>query len=164
MKKLMMLMIIGVAAFAISASLPVETSLPAENGDTIVGTWKTIDDETGKARSHVKIYKSTKNGLYYGKILKLLNRTADEGKDPYCKVCPKNDYRYNKRVVGMNIITKMKASNGIKSASGGSILDPKSGKIYKCSMTTKEGGKKLSVRGYIGISALGRSQTWIRIK
>lgn len=157
-------MVMAVAAFAISATMPVEASLPTENGTTIVGTWKTIDDETGKARSHVQIYKSSKNGLYYGKILKLLNRTPDEGEDPYCEVCPENDYRHNQRVIGMNIITKMKASSDAQSASGGSILDPKSGKIYKCSMTIKEGGKKLSVRGYIGISALGRSQTWIRIK
>jgi len=129
MKKLMVLMVIGIAAFAISASLPVENA-----GTTIVGTWKTIDDETGKARSHVKVFKA-KNGMYYGKIEKLLNRTPDEGVDPYCEVCPKDDYRYKKRVIGMNIVTKMKASKDVKSASGGQILDP-----------------------------LGRSQTWIRIK
>jgi uncharacterized protein (DUF2147 family) len=158
MKKLMVLMAIAVAAFAISASLPVESA-----GTTIVGTWKTIDDETGKARSHVKIYKA-KDGKYYGKIEKLLNRTKEEGDDPYCKVCPKDDYRYNKRVIGMSIVSRMKGSSDLKSASGGKILDPKSGKSYKCSMSVADGGKKLNVRGYMGISALGRTQTWIRIK
>jgi uncharacterized protein (DUF2147 family) len=158
MKKLMVLMAVAIAAFAISASLPAEQA-----GTTIVGTWKTIDDETGKARSHVKVYKA-KDGKYYGKIEKLLNRTKEEGDDPYCKVCPKNDYRYNKRVITMNIVSKMKASSDLKSASGGNILDPKSGKSYKCSMSVKDGGKKLNVRGYMGISALGRTQTWIRIK
>ena len=155
MKKLMLLM--AMAAFAIAASVP------SQNGTTIVGEWKTIDDETGKARSHVKIYKA-KDGLYYGKILKLLNRQPDEDKDPYCTACPKTDYRYNKRVITMNIISKMKASGDIKSANGGSILDPKNGKIYKCNMSVADGGKKLSVRGYLGIPALGRTQTWIRVK
>ncbi len=158
MKNLMVLMAIAVAAFAISASLPVENA-----GTTIVGTWKTIDDETGNARSHVKVYKA-KDGKYYGKIEKLLNRTEGEPADPLCEVCPKDDYRYNKRVITMNIVSKMKASSDLTSASGGFILDPKSGKKYKCSMSVKEGGKKLNVRGYVGISALGRTQTWIRVK
>jgi uncharacterized protein (DUF2147 family) len=154
MKKLIVLM--AIAAFTISASLP------AENTTTILGTWKTIDDETGKARSHVRIYKAN-DGLYYGKIEQLLNRTKEEGTDPYCTACPKGDYRYNQRVIGMSIVSKMKASSDLKSASGGSILDPKSGKIYSCNMSVTDGGKKLNVRGFVGVAALGRTQTWIRI-
>ena len=46
---------------------------------------------------------------------------------------------------------------------GGYILDPKNGKTYKCEMKLEDGGKKLTVRGYIGFSLLGRSQTWIRV-
>lgn len=151
------MLLMTMAAFAIAASLP------SQNGTTIVGEWKTIDDETGKARSHVKIFKA-KDGLYYGKITKLLNRQPDEDKDPYCTACPKSDYRYNKRVIGMSIVSKMKASKDLKSASGGKILDPKGGKIYGCNMTVTDGGKKMKVRGYLGIAALGRTQTWIRVK
>lgn len=132
------------------------------SAQTIVGTWKSIDDETGKAKSIIEIYKA-KDGKYYGKIMELLNRGADEDKDPYCKVCPKDDYRYNKRVITMNIISGMKASSDMKSASSGTILDPKSGKIYKCSMELAGDGAKLEVRGYIGFSLLGRTQTWIRV-
>jgi uncharacterized protein (DUF2147 family) len=149
MKNLMLLLMMSAFALNVSAQ-------------TIVGKWKSIDDETGKAKSIIKIYKA-KDGKYYGKIEKLLNRGADEEKDPYCKVCPKKDYRYNKRVITMNIISKMKASSDAKSADSGTILDPKSGKIYKCSMKVSADGKKLNVRGYIGFSLLGRTQTWIRM-
>ncbi len=130
------------------------------SAQTIVGTWKSIDDETGKAKSIIKVYKA-KNGKYYGKIMELLNRGANEEKDPYCKVCP--GYRKDKRVITMKIITDMKASKDLKSADSGKILDPKSGKIYKCSMKLASGGDKLEVRGYIGFSLLGRTQTWIRM-
>lgn len=154
MKKLMLLVLAAGAFMMISATTA---------SDTIVGKWKTIDDETGKARSIVQI-KKAKDGTYFGEIQELLNRTADEDKDPYCTKCKKNDYRYNKRVIGMAIVTKMKASKDLKSASGGKILDPKNGKVYGCSMKVIDGGKKMNVRGFLGISALGRTQTWIRVK
>lgn len=132
------------------------------SAQTIVGSWKSIDDETGEAKSIIKIYKA-KNGKYYGKIEELLNRAKGD-EDPYCKECPKKDYRYNKRIITMNIISSMKASSDMKSADSGTILDPKSGKIYKCSMSVSDDGKKLDVRGYIGFSLLGRTQTWIKVE
>ncbi len=164
MKKLLLLLVV-VAAVSIAAT-PVNHVLEntdvnlteAPQGDEdVVGLWKTIDDETGKARSYVKIYKA-KNGMYYGKITKLLNRTADEDKDPYCKVCPEEDYRHGQRVIGMKIISKMKKSGD--TYEGGTILDPKSGKIYTCKFWA-EGGD-LKVRGYIGF--LYRTQTWKKVK
>lgn len=45
---------------------------------------------------------------------------------------------------------------------GGKIIDPKIGKIYGCRLTISPNGKKLFVRGYIGISVLGRTQVWLR--
>jgi len=150
MKQIMLLLLM--ATFAIGV-----------NAQTVVGVWKTIDDKTGKAKSHVKVFKG-KDGKYYGKIVKLLNRTKAEGEDPLCVECPKKDYRYNKRVIGMNIMTKMKVSKDMKSANGGRILDPKNGKSYGCKMKLSKDGKKLNVRGFLGFAALGRTQTWIRIK
>lgn len=150
MKKLMLLLLMATFAFGV-------------NAQTIVGVWKSIDDETGKAKSHIKVYQG-KDGKYYGKVIKLLNRTKEEGDDPYCEECPKKDYRYKKRVIGMNVMTSMKASADLKSASGGKILDPKNGKIYGCNMKLSEDGKELNVRGYLGFAALGRTQTWIRIE
>ncbi len=124
---------------------------------TIVGTWKTIDDKTGEAKSLVKIYKF--KGAYYGKVVKLFLTP-----DVVCEKCGKKDYRRGKKVNGMFVISKMKASKDLKSAKGGTILDPKSGSIYGCTLKVAEKGKKLKVRGFKGISALGRTQTWIRVK
>jgi uncharacterized protein (DUF2147 family) len=45
---------------------------------------------------------------------------------------------------------------------GGTILDPESGKVYRCSLSLRDGGKKLAVRGYLGIALLGRTQVWER--
>ena len=151
MKELMLLLVMSAFALNVSAQ-------------TIVGTWKTIDDETGKAKSIVKIYKNTKDGTYYGKIVELLNRAKGD-EDPYCKECPKTDYRHNKRVIGMNIISKMKASSDVKTAKSGTIINPKNGKIYRCTMKVIEKGKKLEVRGSIpNFSFLGKTQTWIRVE
>ena len=46
--------------------------------------------------------------------------------------------------------------------SGGEILDPDDGKVYRCSMRLVDGGRKLEVRGFVGIPLLGRTQTWLR--
>jgi uncharacterized protein (DUF2147 family) len=161
MKKLMLLLtvaaVVSIAATPVNDVLENTTSAieNAPQGDEdVVGLWKTIDDETGKAKSYVKIYKA-KNGMYYGKITKLLNRTADEEQDPYCEVCP--SYRQGQRIIGMKIITKMTKKGDVYS--GGTILDPKEGKVYTCKMWAEDGD--LKVRGYIGF--LYRTQTWKRV-
>jgi len=105
----------------------------------IVGTWKTIDDETGKAKSYVKIYKA-KNGYYYGKITKLLDKPQDEKCDK-CKGALKD-----KPVLGMVILLKMKV--GDDGLEGGKIMDPGNGKFYHCTMELDEKNpNKLNVRG-----------------
>ncbi len=125
------------------------------SGKSCLGLWKTVDDETGKVRSHVRIWEES--GKYYGKIEKLLNRAADEDVDPVCKVCPGD--RKNKKVIGMSILRGMvKESNRYAQ---GTILDPKKGKEYSCTMwlTNKD---TLMVRGWWG--AFYRTQTWYRIE
>lgn len=118
----------------------------------IEGKWKTIDDETGKPKSVVEIFKKS-DGKYYGKISQLLIKPTD----PNCSKC--KDDRKNKPVLGMEVIRGL-SKNGDE-FSGGTITDPKTGKTYKCSI--KKESDKLIVRGYIGISALGRNQTWHKI-
>ena len=95
------------------------------------------------------------NTKYYGKVTKLL-----VDKDSVtCFKC--TDYRKNKPVIGMNVITDMvKQSDG--TLSDGTICDPKNGKIYKCKIKIVDG--KLDVRGYIGFSLIGRTQTWYPVK
>ena len=128
--------------------------------DSILGTWKTIDDNTGKVRSRVENYKNAQ-GKVEGKILELF-RGPDEEPDPVCDECKKSDARYGQKVKGMVIITKMKLAANGKSASAGKILDPENGNIYGCNLSVLEAGKKLKVRGYLGFAALGRTQYWVR--
>ncbi|MEA2041783.1 MAG: DUF2147 domain-containing protein [Bacteroidota bacterium] len=121
----------------------------------MVGTWKTIDDETGDAKSYVKIFKAT-NGMYYGKITKLLQEPADKK----CTEC-KGKYK-NAPIVGMLIIQKMKVDGD--ELDDGTIMDPGNGKTYNCSIEL-DGNDKLDVRGSLdswGIA--GRTQTWHRLK
>jgi uncharacterized protein (DUF2147 family) len=120
---------------------------------TPVGTWRTFDNHTGKARSLVRIYEE--NGKLYGKVETSLD-PARAGR--LCDQC--KDERKNKPVVGMVIMRGLKQDGD--EYTGGDILDPDNGKIYRCKLKVIEGGAKLSVRGFIGISLLGRSQTWTR--
>ncbi len=115
----------------------------------IEGKWKTIDDETGQAKSIVEIYKGS-NGQYYGKIQQLLQKPEHDT----CVKC--SDDRKNKPLIGLDIIRGLKKDGD--EFTGGTITDPKSGKTYKC--TIKRSGDKLNVRGYIGFSLIGRTQTW----
>ncbi len=122
-----------------------------------IGKWKTIDDETGKARSIVEIYEQ--NGKLYGKVLELF-REPDEEQDPVCDECDTDDPRYNKRVVGMVILTGLEKTSD-KEWEDGEILDPKNGSVYSCYVELEE-ANKLKVRGYLGFSLLGRTQYWYR--
>jgi len=119
---------------------------------TPVGRWKTIDDKTGKPKAIVQIYEE--NGKLYGKVVETLNPNAK-------KVCDKcKDARKDQPIVGMVILRDM-VKHG-EEYSGGNILDPDNGSVYRCKMRLEDNGNKLSVRGYIGFSLLGRSQTWTR--
>lgn len=123
-------------------------------GNTVMGKWKTIDDETGKAKSIVEIYEHS--GKVYGKVVDILD--ADKKKN-LCTNCTGEDK--NKPVMGL-VIIKGLSKDGSEYNSG-KILDPVSGKTYKCFLAL-EGNDKLKVRGYIGLSLFGRTQTWQRVK
>jgi uncharacterized protein (DUF2147 family) len=121
---------------------------------TVVGKWKTIDDETAKAKSIVEIYE--KSGKIYGKVIDILEQ---ENKKKICVNCSGDDK--DKPILGM-IVIKGLSKEGTEYTNG-KILDPKNGKLYKCYITL-ETKDKLKVRGYIGISLFGRTQYWYRIK
>jgi uncharacterized protein (DUF2147 family) len=121
---------------------------------SIFGKWKTIDDETGKERSIVLIYEV--NGKVYGKVIEILEPTL---KDKKCALC--NGADKDKPVLGLTIIKGL--SKDEEEYNGGKILDPKNGKLYKCSIIL-DGADKLKIRGYIGVSMFGRTQYWQRVK
>ncbi len=118
-----------------------------------VGLWKTIDDETKQARSLVRI--TEKDGVLSGKIEKIL----DAGKaDAKCTAC--TDARKDQPIQGMTILSGLKKFDA--EWGEGEILDPNNGKLYKSKAKLIEGGKKLEVRGFVGVSLFGRSQVWVR--
>ena len=121
--------------------------------NSILGDWKTVDDKTGEQRSVVTIYKGS-DGLFYGKISKMLMYTELDLK---CDQCKGEDY--NAPIEGLVIIRGMKAENG--ELVGGKVLDPESGKFYYGKIYLKDG--KLILRGSLDKRGfLGRNQTWIR--
>ena len=122
--------------------------------DTPVGTWKTIDDAMGKPKSIVEI--TEQNGELQGKVLKVLQ--SDEGPNPICRKC--DGERKDQPVEGMTIMWGV--SRDGDEWSGGKILDPKNGKVYKVKLSLLDNGSKLDVHGYIGFALLGRSQVWER--
>jgi uncharacterized protein (DUF2147 family) len=126
---------------------------------TPAGVWKTIDDATKKEKSLVRITEA--GGVYTGKIEKLLDPTTKP--DAVCDKC--GDDRKDKPILGLTIITGVKQNaNAADLWDGGHILDPNDGKIYKVRLSPVDGGKKLEVRGYIGMPLLGRTQTWLRVE
>jgi uncharacterized protein (DUF2147 family) len=126
---------------------------------TPAGLWKSIDDESGKAKSLIRITES--NGVYSGKLEKLLDPATP--RDAVCEKC--SDDRKDKPLLGMTLIKGVRQLDGDKDAWGdGEILDPNNGKTYKVRLTPTDRGKRLNVRGYIGLPLLGRTQTWIRVE
>lgn len=136
-------------ALASSAVAFAQTTTPA-------GTWKTIDDHTGKPRGLIEI--SEKDGVYSGRLVKSLTESSD-GKVKVCDKC--TDSRKDQPIIGMTLLTGLRKTAD-NEWTGGEILDPESGKLYKCKMSLADDGRKLNVRGFIGISLLGRTQTWER--
>jgi uncharacterized protein (DUF2147 family) len=142
-----------IALLAILALCPLllPTAWAGTDSSSPVGVWKTFDEKTGEAKAIVRIYEM--EGKLFGKIVSTLKPGAQ-------RVCTKcTDSRKNQPVEGMVIIRDMKAAGS--EYNGGNILDPEKGSIYRCRMHVQD-GTHLVVRGYLGISLLGRTQTWQR--
>jgi uncharacterized protein (DUF2147 family) len=120
-----------------------------------LGYWKTIDDVTGNVKSIVQL--SGTPGDLTGTVVKLF-----PGALTTCTACEGN--LKNKPILGMVFMQGLKQNlKDTNEWAGGTIMDPKTGKTYHCTITLSDDGSKLNVRGYIGFSLLGRSQTWIRV-
>ena len=124
----------------------------AQSAATPVGLWKTIDDDTKQAKSHIRVVE--RDGVITGQVETILTDQVDAK----CELC--TDERKGKPVQGMTIITGMKKDGD--RWSGGFILDPNNGKVYRSQMKMTDAGKRMEVRGYIGTPLLGRTQTWHR--
>ena len=138
----------SLGGFAQTASAPL---------DSPVGRWKTVDDKTGNVKSIVAIRED--NGTLHGTIEQVLDPDAPMV-NPLCIRC-EGDLK-DHPLLGMEILWGMTKASG--QWSGGQVLDPDNGKIYRCYLAPEDGGKKLKVRGYIGFALLGRTQYWMRVE
>jgi uncharacterized protein (DUF2147 family) len=143
-----MKLVLAILMVMLAGGALADTSSPA-------GVWKSIDDKTKKERSIIRITEF--NGEFKGVVEKVFDQPGD---DPahLCKEC--KDERKDKPIVGMTILWGLKKDGA--GWSGGEILDPKNGKIYRAKMSLSEDGRRLNVRGFIGVSLIGRTQTWWR--
>ena len=129
-------------------------SVSISHAQSILGQWKTIDDETGQAKSIVEIYES--NGKVYGKVAKILRA---EEQDKICEKCKGKDH--NQPIEGL-VILKGMSKDKDDEFSGGTIFDPEKGKEYKCKMwIDTDKPNTLNVRGYIAF--FFRTQNWQRV-
>lgn len=117
------------------------------------GNWRTFDDHTGKERGIVHI--DDVGGVVTGRVVSTVD-PADASK--LCDKC--DDDRRGQKLIGLEIIRGMRPDGD--GWSDGRVLDPETGGIYRGKMHLEEGGQKLILRGYLGISLFGRSQTWLR--
>jgi uncharacterized protein (DUF2147 family) len=144
---------------AIGLGLLFATTLALAQSMSPAGLWKTVDDNTKKEKSLVRIVET--GGVYTGKVEKIID--PDSPKDAVCKDC--SDERKDKPILGMTIVRNMKQSADDKAVfEGGDVLDPNNGKVYSAKLKVVDNGNKLDVRGYIGLPMLGRTQTWIRVE
>ena len=128
---------------------------PTTSQTSPVGRWKTVDDVTGKETSVVSIWEE--KGKLYGRIEKLIDPDPKDP-DPRCDRC--EGELKSKPLIGLRILWDLKKDDDGWSC--GRILDPDSGKVYKCTIAMEHDGRKLKVRGFIGFSLLGRTQYWLR--
>jgi uncharacterized protein (DUF2147 family) len=141
------------AAFgAMLAGLLAPAAGHAQSLDSPVGLWKNIDDETKQPKALIRIVEQ--GGALVGRIEKILTDKADA----VCEKC--SDDRKGKPVQGMTILTGLKKDGD--EWNGGEILDPNNGKVYKAKVKLADAGRKLDVRGFVGIALVGRTQTWVR--
>jgi uncharacterized protein (DUF2147 family) len=142
--------------FAVAACLLLGSAVAWAANDTPVGTWRQIDDVTGKPKSIIQITEN--NGQLEGKVMQIL--LSDDGPHPVCRKC--DGERKDQPIEGMVIMWGVAKDGNVWD--GGKILDPKNGKVYSVKLSMADGGQKLDVHGYIGISLLGRSQVWERMQ
>ena len=132
-----------------------EAAAQSGEADLVTGTWL-VQDKNAK----IRIY--GKNGKYYGKIVWLKEPKDEHGKEKTDKENPEESLR-SRPLIGLIMLRDFEYDED-REWEDGEIYDPKNGKTYSCNMTLSEDGKTLDVRGYIGFSFIGRTQTWTRVE
>ena len=122
------------------------------NAQTIFGKWNSNNEKTGEIDSVIEVYK--KDGKAYAKVIEIKNPNR---KNAVCNKC--EDENKDKPILGLDILTGLEKDDD--EWSGGTILDPRNGKIYKCYIKLVN-SNKLKIRGYMGVSLFGKTAYWQR--
>ena len=118
-----------------------------------VGLWEPLDS-SGRPLGLIRIFEA--DGLYYGRIEP---SSPTDDRNARCTHC--TGARHDQPIIGLVLMRHLKPQNG--EYVGGDILDPDTGRIYGCSLRLTDGGHQLIMRGFLGISLFGHSQTWQRV-
>jgi len=137
--------------FGLSSIFLATANLSAQS---VLGKWNSVNPENNKIESTIAVY--LEKNLLYAKIIKISDPLKQ---DKLCTACKGKNK--NKPILGMIILFGLKKDGN--EWNGGKILDPKSGKIYKCYISLKD-KNTLKLRGYIGFSLFGRTEYWQRAK
>jgi len=122
------------------------------NAQNIFGKWHSTNENTGEIDSVIEVYK--KDGKAFAKVVDIKDAAR---KDAVCEKC--EDENKNRPILGLNILTGLEKDG--EEWSGGNILDPRNGKIYKCYIKLIK-PNKLKLRGYIGLALFGKTAYWER--
>jgi uncharacterized protein (DUF2147 family) len=144
------------SAAAQSGSAP-SASTPSPGSWSPVGLWQAVDSDTKEPTGWFLI--DDHNGVFDGIIAKMFLKPGEDS-NIVCDKC--KDDRKDHAWLGLEIIRGMKPE-GENKYGGGTILDPRDGKIYKATMKVTPDGQTLVVRGYIGFELLGQNQYWTRL-
>lgn len=129
--------------------------VPADNPDAIVGIWM-----TGSRQGHVQIYK--RENQYFGKIVWLKEPNDPRSGLPRTDTANPEPQKRNQPLLGLVNLRNFRYDGGNVWDSG-KVYDPEIGKEYSCKLTLRN-THTLDVRGYVGISLVGRTDTWQRVK
>ena len=143
----------------LASTLLFSDAILANNNADIVGLWRSVDDKTGFSKGIVEIKKDEK-GVYSGKIIQIIPRPGYTPKTT-CHKCPA-PYT-DQPILGLEVLKNMRVDlGGRRIIKKETILDPVAGKLYKSRIKLNNTGNRLTMRGFVGVEVIGRSQHWIR--